>query len=204
MPESNLSHAIVYAGVALLVAWRLYSRFRRMVGRQKMNPGRAWTTVVLFPTLIVLLSLPSIAHPARALALLLGVAVGVALGLYGLRVTRFEVRPEGHFYTPSAHLGIALSLLLVGRLAYRFVQLGGFPAASGQAPPADLVGSPLTLVLIGMLAAYYVTYAIGLIRWRRRSGPRSTGSNVAQPPVVAPRLESGHPAAERIEQRHDR
>jgi hypothetical protein len=203
MPESNLPQTMVYAGVALLVAWRVYKRFRRMVGRQKMNPRRAWTTVVLFPTLIVLLSLSSIAHPMRALALLLGVAVGIALGIYGLRVTRFEVVPEGHFYTPSAHLGIALSMLLVGRLAYRFVQLGGFPPESGQAPPADLVGTPLTLVLIGMLAAYYVTYAIGLIRWHRRSGPLPE-SNIAQPPVVAPRLEAGHPAAERVEQRHDR
>lgn len=29
--------------------------------------------------------------------------------------------------------------------------------------------TPLTLVLVGTLAAYYATYALGLLRWSRRS-----------------------------------
>jgi hypothetical protein len=168
VPESNSAHIIVYVGIALLVAWRLYSRFRRLVGRQHMNPRRVWATVIFFPILLAFLSLPSIEHPMSAAALLSGIVVGIGLGLYGLRVTRFEIQPEGHFYTPSAHLGIALSLLLVARLAYRFVQVGltGAPAAT---PPTGLVRSPLTLLLIATLAGYYVTYAIGLIRWRART-----------------------------------
>ena len=44
----------------------------------------------------------------------------MALGILGLRLTRFETTGEGMLYTPSAHLGIALSTLLVGRIVYRF------------------------------------------------------------------------------------
>ncbi len=73
--------------------------------------------------------------------------------------------PAGLFYTPNAHLGIALSLLLVLRLGYRFVmlQLGG----QGVDPQSMQLGSsPLTMAIFGTLAGYYVTYAIGLLRWR--------------------------------------
>ena len=34
--------------------------------------------------------------------------------------------------------------------------------------PNDFAASPLTLAIFGLLAGYYVTYAIGLINWRKR------------------------------------
>jgi hypothetical protein len=99
-------------GFAALIVWRLYSRMRRLVGRQKMAASRAWTTIVVFALLLSVLLASSIARPLSAAALATGVALGVALGLYGLRMTRFEVEAAGYFYTPSAHLGIGLSLLV--------------------------------------------------------------------------------------------
>ena len=33
---------------------------------------------------------------------------------------------------------------------------------------ADFVRSPLTLAVFGLLAGYYIAYAIGLVRWRYR------------------------------------
>jgi hypothetical protein len=152
-----------------LVAWRLYSRMRRMVGRQRLSPLRPWLTVALFPLLAALVLFGTLAAPGAnplvAAGLCGGVVAGIALGLYGTRLTRFEATPAGLFYTPNAHLGIALSLLLVARLGYRFLM----PYLSGQ--PVDmrqmqLHSSPLTLAIFGMLAGYYVTYAIGLLRWR--------------------------------------
>jgi len=58
-------------------------------------------------------SAPLLTH--HALTLVAGAGFGAALGLYGLRLTKFEQTAQGLFYTPSAHLGIALSLLFVGR-----------------------------------------------------------------------------------------
>ena len=163
---------VVYLGIAALVVWRLYSRVRRMVGRQKMSDRRTWIRIVFFSVLIAMLLLGSAVHPMHAAALLGGTAAGAALGWYGIRLTRFEQTPEGLFYTPSLHLGIALSALFVGRLVYRGVLLY---SASGTAPntfpSAEFSGSPLTLLIFGILAGYYVAYAVGLLLWRRRVIP---------------------------------
>ena len=161
------------AGIATLVAWRVYSRIKRMVGRQPLSSVRPWLTVILFPLLVGLLLLGSLAHPEAALGLAGGVAFGCALGWYGLRLTKFERSPLGLFYTPNAHLGIALSLLFIGRLAYRAVKLylvsGSFQADSGT-----LARSPLTLFIFGTLAGYYIAYGIGLIRWKHGTSLSST------------------------------
>ena len=168
---------LVWIGIAALVAWRLYKRMRRLIGRQKFSPARPWFTVVIFPLIFAALFAGSLPHPGGSLALLGGATVGVALGLYGLRLTRFEVTPEGRFYTPSAHLGIALSLLMVLRLGYRAVHAAIVGRQFNAGAPADFVSSPLTLLIFGTLAGYYVSYAIGLLRWRATA--------VAPPPPVS-------------------
>jgi hypothetical protein len=169
----DLAHpttVLIPAGIAALVAWRMYSRIRRMVGRQRLSRVRPWITVVLFPLLVSLLLLGSLRHPASALSLACGVLIGGALGGYGLRLTKFEQTPLGLFYTPNAHLGIALSLLLLGRVAYRAIQLYAVPG-SLQGDSGAFVRSPLTLLIFGTLAGYYVAYAVGLLRWRARAAP---------------------------------
>jgi hypothetical protein len=162
---------LVFLAMTPLIAWRLYSRVRRMVGRQKSSAPRHWLTVSLFPLLIVLLGATATLHEGAALTLLgmaAGVACGVGLAIYGLKLTRFEATPEGFFYTPNAHIGIALSALFIGRILYRFVGLymAGLPV---NGSPADgFVNSPLTLAIFGMLAGYYVAYAAGVLRWRHQ------------------------------------
>jgi hypothetical protein len=153
--------------IGALVVWRFYSRIRKMVVRQKLSKVRPWITVCVFPVLTVLFVAGSIAQPASLEALAGGAAVGIGLGVLGLRLTKFENTPEGLYYTPSAHLGIALSVLLLGRLGYRGFQMYSPAAAGNTAPPVPFTGSPMTLLIFGALAAYYVTYAIGLLRWRR-------------------------------------
>ena len=106
-----------------LLAWRVYARIRRIVGRQKLSRRRAWSTLTIFPVLIALLAYASHAQVQALLGLAAGLAGGAVLAVYGLRLTRFEPTPEDLFYTPSAHLGIALSLLLVARILYRLVEL---------------------------------------------------------------------------------
>ncbi len=167
MNDSAAPEMMPFLGVAALLAWVAYSRIRRMVGRQLLRPYRPWLTVVLFSTLIGLMTLTSLPRPLNTLALIGGVASGAALAIYGLRLTRFEQTESGLFYTPNAHLGIVLSLLFIGRIAYRAYQLQQ-ASALATAQPADFVQSPLTLAIFGMLAGYYVSYAIGLIRSPRR------------------------------------
>jgi hypothetical protein len=161
---------IVTVVVVALVAWRVYARVRRNIGRQHFVPARSWLSVTLFPLLIVLIAVGlRFQPPVMGLSLLGGVVAGVALGILGLRLTRFEVTAEGIYYVPSAHLGIALSTLLVTRFLYRFMTAGAAGSQAGAALAVHL--TPLTLVLVGTLAGYYVTYAAGLLRWsvRRRA-----------------------------------
>ncbi|MBS0578160.1 MAG: hypothetical protein JSR36_02735 [Proteobacteria bacterium] len=170
--------SILTVAIVALVAWRLYARLRRNIGRQHFAAARSWTTVVLFPVLVLLVSFGLKAQPATlGLALAGGAAAGVSLGVLGLGLTRFEFTAEGMYYVPSAHLGIALSALLIGRLLYRFFTVGFPGAAPGAAPPAAMHLTPLTLLLIGTLAGYYTTYAAGLLR-RSRQAPPTHGTGI--------------------------
>ncbi len=165
----DLSHPatlLIPAAIVVLVGWRLYARFKRVVGRQRLSKVRPWLTVTFFPLLAALLVLRSLAHPVSTLALAGGLAAGAALGAYGSRRTKFEQTPLGLYYTPNAHLGIALSALLVARVGYRMVQLY-FVSVAARTDSITFLHSPLTLLIFGMLAGYYIAYALGLIRWRR-------------------------------------
>jgi len=153
------------AGLALFIAWRLYSRIRRMVGRQKSRAWRHWFATIFFPVLLTMLAIAALAHPEAEAALALGIAAGVGLAIWGLRKTRFETTATGYYYTPNAHIGIALTLLFVARIAYRFYELQAIGAQS-PAGMQDFGRSPLTLAVFGTLAGYYVAYAVGILRWR--------------------------------------
>jgi hypothetical protein len=148
-----------------LIVWRVYSRVRRLVGRQRLSRVRPWITLTLFPLLIFLFA--SLAFPHLEVLAWLGggIACGALLGLYGLRKTRFEPTREGLFYTPNVHLGIALSLLFVCRLAYRVLEVYVLEPGRPRSP-LEFAHSPLTLSIFGLLAGYYIAYAIGLVRWR--------------------------------------
>ena len=74
----------------------------------------------------------------------------------------------------------ACALLFVGRVIYRMMVLYSQNPYAAQTPQ-DFSSSPLTLGIFGLLAGYYVTYAIGLVRWRQgvsesKDVPASTGS----------------------------
>ena len=158
-------HVLITLAIVALIGWRLYSRIRRSIGRQHLSRLRPWITLTVFPLVIALLLEAGGWHMPGGACLAGGIGLGLVLGVVGLRLTRYEATPAGLYYTPSAHLGIALSTLLVCRIVYRFA-VNGLPGAGpAPAPPAL---TPLTLALIGTLAGYYCTYAVGLLRWAAR------------------------------------
>ena len=162
--------------IVALVAWRLYARSRRLIGRQRLSKWRPWVTVTLLPLLFVIFGVLSRHQPPALWALGGGAIAGIGLGILGLKLTRFETTPDGPSYTPSAHLGIALSTILVLRIGYRFIQSS--QSANIGAPPPSYSSSPLTLLIFGALALYYVTNAVGLIRWSQRL---ASNANPTQP-----------------------
>ena len=148
-----------------LIVWRMYARFRRLVGRQRLSRIRPWITVTVFPALVLLVGWVAHFHIERLAWLAMGIALGVLCAVYALRLTRFEATPQGLFYTPNAHLGIALSLLMLARIGYRMYEvMSAGPILARD--NSEFVRSPITLVIFGVLAGYYVAYATGLMRWR--------------------------------------
>jgi len=168
MPQPGMPQALVTVAIVALIAWRLYGRIRRNIGRQRLSRVRPWITLIVFPLVIGLLLFTAHLPQLASACLAGGVALGIGLGVFGLRLTRFEVTEQGHYYTPNAHLGILLSTLVVCRVIYRLV-VGGLPGST-SGPPSSATLTPLTLLLVGTLAGYYCSYAIGLLRWALR-GP---------------------------------
>ena len=171
MAQPTAQQVLVTVAIFALIAWRMYSRIRRLIGRQHLSLKRVWLRIVLLPIVIALFAFSASTRPEALGYLACGVAAGVGLGVLGLRLTKYELTAEGLYYTPSAHLGVALSTLLVARLAYRFA-VYGLPGG-GAAPAHGGSLTPLTMLLIGTLVGYYWTYAVGLLRWSGRSGGTS-------------------------------
>ncbi len=142
-----------------LFAWSIYRRVRRNIGRQKLHPRRAITSIVILSVASVLILGTSLQNTNLLLGFGGGLLPGVLLGFIGLHLTRFETTDEGHFYTPNTHIGLALSLLLIGRIAYRFMVFRDISAAPNHPPPMQ---SPLTFFIIGLTAGYYIVYQTGL------------------------------------------
>ena len=165
IPMSSLLPAIV----AVLVGWRIYRRVRRLIGRQPVRVRRLVLTAIFFPILIVLVGLSGLRDIALLEGVAAGVVVGVGLGWLGLRMTRFEATEAGFFFVPNTTIGVAVSLLFVGRLVYRFGVLYLSGAHFGPQSMPSFGSSPLTLAIFGIVAAYYTTFALGILLWYRKA-----------------------------------
>jgi hypothetical protein len=168
MPAPNPS-LITWLIFLPLIAWRLVVRVKRMTQRQRLGRVRPWVTLTLFPMLLWLLAMtafvpPNPPQPHKLVWLVLGIAIGGAVAIYGLKRTKFEALPEGLYYTPDARLGIALSTLFIARVVYRVgEQIFAGPQASEG---LEFALSPYTLAPVGMFSGYYIVYAVGLLYWR--------------------------------------
>ena len=166
----HLQTVFITVAIMAFVVWR---RARRLIGRQPIRRKQMITRVVIYVVLTCLLAASGL-HNLRLLeGLLGGLLAGGALGLLGLRLSRFERGADGgDYYVPNPWLGAALAVLLIGRLVWRMLPLlsgSGEGAAGYTGPGAPPLGnSPLTLLLFGLLIGYYLTYYVGLLVHHRR------------------------------------
>jgi hypothetical protein len=142
-----------------LFAWSIYRRVRRNIGQQPLRPRRIIVSIVIISIITIVLFGFSLQQPHLLLGIGSGLLLGVPLGFVGLRLTRFETTDAGHFYTPNTTIGVALSVLFIGRLAYRFWALRDAVMAAHSPPPFQ---SPLTLFILGLTLGYYLVFYIGL------------------------------------------
>jgi len=150
-----------------LIIWRLYSRYRKLVGKQHVRPGKLWASVILFPLLFILAGFASRQNETALLTLLGGGVAGIALSIIGHKLTKFENTNGVLTYTPNAYLGLALMIIFVTRIAYRFFQMSTV-AQQNPAAMQQMGSSPLTTLVLGLLFCYYASYSIGILLWRQR------------------------------------
>jgi hypothetical protein len=157
---------VVAAVLIPLVLWRVYSRIKRLTTRQRSKVWRHRTTLFFFPLLVLILAALALQTSPIALA---GLGAGLPAGLVLARIatsrTKFEQEGDGYYFTPDAPIGMLIALLFLGRMGYRayeYYMLGSFAHH-------EFVTSPATLFIFGILAGYYMTFAAGLLAWRKRT-----------------------------------
>jgi hypothetical protein len=184
-------HLSQYFIMVPLLAWVVWRRVSRSFGRQPIKRKTMIVRIAIFAVLGALLALSGLHKIELAEGLLGGVILGAALGILGVRLTRFEVDPvRGDCYVPNPWIGAFLTVLLLGRLAYRFLVVlpqvqqahaaaQGAPDASAQAWSSGYTSSPLTMLVIGLLVGYYIVYFTGLLIHHRRFQQAQPGTTVA-------------------------
>jgi hypothetical protein len=166
----HLNTLLVMIPLLALAVWR---RVRTQFGLQPIRRNRMTLRIVVFAVIGSLIAVASW-HDLRLLGGLGGgVAAGVALGLLGLRLTRFQVDSvKGDCYVPNPYIGTLVTVLFLGRLLYRFVMLSPqMQDATGATPPIhgpDMGQSPLTMAIFGLLVGYYICYFAGLLIHHQR------------------------------------
>lgn len=154
--------------------WLYYRRIRRQFGRQEYRPTRAMLRMVVLSIALLGLAVLAYVGPRVAWGVAAGLLAGGGLGTLALRHTAVERADDGRcWYTPNPWIGAALSVLLLGRLAWRY---GSGALANGGAQALRDI-SPLTLGIAGMLVAFYLANGIGL--WRRMRALRAGASTIS-------------------------
>lgn len=166
----HFSMPLVLIPVIVFAVWR---RVRKQFGPQPIQRKRMIARIVIFAVIVGLVSF-AVMHNVQLLGGLAGgVVAGAALGLLGLRLSRFEVHPvKGDCYVPNPYIGALVTVLLLARLVWRFAMLSPqMQDPTGVTPPVhgpDIGQSPLTMLTLGLVVGYYVCYYAGLLVHHQR------------------------------------
>jgi len=167
---------VVAALWAVLLPISLLQRYRygRMRRRAQALPLRVNAWMLLLLALPLFLSSAWIGEfwaPGARSHALVGVGVGLAVGVLGLLMTRFEDTPQGLYYTPRAWLVLLLTAVVAIRIGLGLWQLwarwhSAYTAEDWWASQASL------FAVAGLLLGYYLAYTWGLKRRLRVTSRR--------------------------------
>lgn len=155
---------IALLALAPVLVWRIYSRIKAQMTRQRSIMQRHYTGLGVFTAMALVPASQFLGQPALLAWLSIGVIGGIAYGVWGLKLTRYETTREGYFFTPNARLGLIIAMLFVACLMYI-----GFEIYANQGsgkPTPKVTDYPFSLPALGLVAGYFATYSAGLLRWR--------------------------------------
>ena len=149
-----------------ILVWRIYTRLKTQMARQRSIMSRHYTGVLVFAGMILVSLSEVLTRPYALGALAAGTALGVFWGVFALKRTVFEDTEGGYFFTPPMRLGIVMAMVLVARILYVGVELYTLQGSGAAAPL--FTESPLSMVCVGLTGAYFLAYSVGLLLWRRK------------------------------------
>lgn len=150
-----------------LLVWRIYSRIKKQMLRQRSIVSRHYTGLLVFGAMILVPLGQLFDTPYNLAALVVGAGGGIGYAVWGLKLTRFEDTPQGYFFTPPARLGLVIAMVLVARLLYIGIEI--YANQGKGIPTQQLTDSPLSMLCVGLTAGYFGWYSAALLRWRRRA-----------------------------------
>lgn len=158
---------IIFVVVGALVVYRIFGRLRRTFTWQQLKPGRLRFVTILFGVVGVLFFIEGALYPISLISDIAGVLAGVVLAGYGFVHTQFERQGSQLMYRPNAWIGGVVTILFVGRLAYRIYLISQTSGDGQGAQWADQMGGAghtWTSGLMLIMFAYYATYNLLLLR----------------------------------------
>jgi len=149
-----------------LLVWRIYTRIKAQMTRQRSIVSRHYTGILVFGAMILVPAAQLLGTPYNLAALLVGAAGGIGYAVWGLKLTRFDTNPQGYWFTPPARLGLVMAMILVARILYIGVEI--YANQGTDNAPERLTESPLTMLCVGLTAGYFGWFSLALLRWRRK------------------------------------
>jgi hypothetical protein len=162
----------IVAGIALMPV-ALVLRYRTGTARRT---ARGWVVTTNFvgialSTLLFLIGAAVTAYwvPDAFTYSLIGLAVGCALGIVGLALSRWEPGPRGLIYTPNRWLVLAITLMVTARILFGF-RRGWHTWRAGFEGTSLLVSADVdkSLAAGAVVLGYYLIYWAGVRRRLRR------------------------------------
>ena len=106
-----------------LLVWRVYNRIKARMTRQRSIVSRHYTGVLVFGAMILVPAAQLLDNITNLGALVVGAALGIGWGVWGIKRTRFEDTPQGYYFTPPMRVGILMAMILVARILYLGVEI---------------------------------------------------------------------------------
>jgi len=169
-------HGWIWAlALVALLAFALYRRGRRLIGRQRYSEKRMRVRVLFIAVITVLAVIPLAGHGQAAVELgsaAAGFAVGIAIAAAALRFTQMGRDERGLWYVPNLYLGMGLVALLIARYVYEYFEVlpkmraQAEAAANGAAP--QIAAQPMLHGVLFLVLGYYVVYYGGVMLRARR------------------------------------
>jgi uncharacterized membrane protein YiaA len=157
---------LVLGAIALwLLLWPvlLWMRYRNGTARRRVQGWvvrvNAWLLLVSVPMFLLGAWVAGHWFEGALLDSTAGLLTGVAVGIVGLWLTRFEHDERGYYYTPNRWLVLALTVLLAVRIVVGVA--AGWGHAGADASQGLLEAGGLALIA-GIFLGYALAYMWGL------------------------------------------